>query len=395
MYRILLAAVLSLLAVVVNCSADAESLHLNQEEQSWLQEHRTIRMSGPQALPPFQYLDSDGSFVGMASDYMEAIAELAGFQVEVVSGIPWTEILDKIEHREIDVLSCAASTPEREGYLLFTSPHITFPLIIVSKKDSPFISGIESLHGKRVAFVKNTITRQMLEGKHIDFVPHVVATPLDALREVSLGHADVTIENLAVATYLIERNGLVNLKIAAPTSLEKYALSIAVRKDWPEMASIINKGLAALPPEKKDAIKQRWIMAMRYEHGISSWDVTKWGGLIGAICLGGILLFYLWNRQLAKEIDERKRAEQAKEELIEELRKALDEVKTLRGILPICSNCMKIRDDKGYWTQLEEYIGQHSEADFSHGICPDCLEKLYGQEKWFANAKDQLSVHRG
>lgn len=61
----------------------------------------------------------------------------------------------------------------------------------------------------------------------------------------------------------------------------------------------------------------------------------------------------------------------------EELHKALNEVKTLQGILPICSNCKKVRDDKGYWNQIEGYIQKHSDAQFSHGICPECTEKLY------------------
>ena len=59
------------------------------------------------------------------------------------------------------------------------------------------------------------------------------------------------------------------------------------------------------------------------------------------------------------------------------LREALDEIKILRGILPICSSCKKIRDDKGYWKQIELYIRDHSEAEFSHGICPDCVKILY------------------
>jgi hypothetical protein len=61
-----------------------------------------------------------------------------------------------------------------------------------------------------------------------------------------------------------------------------------------------------------------------------------------------------------------------------ELQKALASIKILQGLLPICASCKKIRDDKGYWKQLEVYIRDHSEADFSHGICPECVEKLYG-----------------
>ncbi|MBA7550812.1 hypothetical protein ES705_43337 [subsurface metagenome] len=60
-----------------------------------------------------------------------------------------------------------------------------------------------------------------------------------------------------------------------------------------------------------------------------------------------------------------------------DLIKAKDHVKSLTGLLPICSSCKKIRDDEGYWHQVEGYIKKHSEAEFSHGICPDCMKKLY------------------
>src|SRR5512139_2855608 len=80
---------------------------------------------------------------------------------------------------------------------------------------------------------------------------------------------------------------------------------------------------------------------------------------------------------------ERKIQEQAREkdELIARLQDALDNIKRLSGLLPICSSCKKIRDDKGYWNQIEKYIAEHSEAEFSHGICPECVKKLYPQYK--------------
>ncbi|MEN8258014.1 MAG: PAS domain-containing protein [Thermodesulfobacteriota bacterium] len=78
-----------------------------------------------------------------------------------------------------------------------------------------------------------------------------------------------------------------------------------------------------------------------------------------------------------QDVTEKIEAEKKREELILELQEALDKVKTLSGFLPICSSCKKIRDDKGYWNQVDEYIQQHSQAEFSHGICPDCMRKLY------------------
>ena len=85
----------------------------------------------------------------------------------------------------------------------------------------------------------------------------------------------------------------------------------------------------------------------------------------------------LANIALQKEIDERKRIEKEREKLISELQMAMAEVKKLSGFLPICSSCKKIRDDEGYWNQIESYIRDHSEAEFSHGICPECVKKLY------------------
>ncbi len=76
-------------------------------------------------------------------------------------------------------------------------------------------------------------------------------------------------------------------------------------------------------------------------------------------------------------IAERKQAEEERERLIKELQEAMANIKTLRGFLPICAHCKNIRDDKGYWLSVEEYVRVHAEVDFSHGICPRCLEKHF------------------
>lgn len=78
-------------------------------------------------------------------------------------------------------------------------------------------------------------------------------------------------------------------------------------------------------------------------------------------------------------VESRQRAAAERERLIGELQQALGEVKALRGILPICSSCKKVRSDQGSWQQIESYIREHSEAEFSHGICPECAKRLYPQ----------------
>ncbi len=78
----------------------------------------------------------------------------------------------------------------------------------------------------------------------------------------------------------------------------------------------------------------------------------------------------------ARDITGPKKAEQEREKLIQELQKTLQEVKTLSGLLPICAWCKKFRDDEGYWKSVEEYLGEHTGAEFTHGICPECSAKF-------------------
>lgn len=85
------------------------------------------------------------------------------------------------------------------------------------------------------------------------------------------------------------------------------------------------------------------------------------------------------NALLAQEIEERTELEQEREGLIVQLQEALAQVKTLSGFLPICASCKNIRDDSGYWKQIESYLSVHADVTFSHGICPDCAQKLYGE----------------
>ena len=96
-----------------------------------------------------------------------------------------------------------------------------------------------------------------------------------------------------------------------------------------------------------------------------------------ALWLVGMTGLIFGARNLRAHLLARQRAEAERERLIAELQGALASVKTLRGLIPICASCKKIRDDQGYWLQLETYLARHSDAEFSHSLCLDCMRKLY------------------
>jgi len=114
---------------------------------------------------------------------------------------------------------------------------------------------------------------------------------------------------------------------------------------------------------------------LKWEYDVSIQIINSAAFAIVAIGLSRVLFYYQ-----IRDFKSRKTIEGKNEELQarnEELNAAASNIKTLKGLLPICSHCKKIRDDKGYWNQIEEYIRTHSEAEFSHGICQECLKKYY------------------
>jgi len=118
--------------------------------------------------------------------------------------------------------------------------------------------------------------------------------------------------------------------------------------------------------------EERSLLEKRRADAQRSGNMTQW---IIILAIGsGVLLAVLATLAIHRDLAARQRAEQDRETIIEQLRDALATVKTLSGLLPICAWCKNIRDDKGYWKELEEYIKDHSEVDFTHGICPECLE---------------------
>ncbi len=118
----------------------------------------------------------------------------------------------------------------------------------------------------------------------------------------------------------------------------------------------------------------------------------------GLYMVGVYIFAYIYLKELYEEREVAARKLQKANDTLEqkvkkrtaELETKLGQIKVLNGLLPICASCKKIRDDKGYWTQIEAYITRHSEAQFSHGICGECAEKLYGDEDWYQKNENKV-----
>ncbi len=148
-----------------------------------------------------------------------------------------------------------------------------------------------------------------------------------------------------------------------------------------DIKELSGKHYSVLFPAKSEFLQEDRLETIKIHDAVIEYhDVLR---ADGSLCPMDITITVIdWNMEKAilvslRNSEERKRVEEEKEKLLHELEEALKNIKILRGLLPICSSCKKIRDDRGYWLQLEEYIQSHSDAEFTHSICPDCKKKLY------------------
>jgi len=272
---------------------------LTAAEENWLKEHKSIRVGVGIAFPPFQYLAEDGTFQGMASDYIRILNERLDLHLEVVPNLIWPQVIERAKERKIDVLACVSPTPEREAYMSFSKPYLSFPIVIITRKNAPFIGSLEDLHGKKVAIVRELFPHEAMKQDHPTIIPYIASSTLEALESVSLGKSDAYIGNLVAASWLIQKHGLANLKVAAPTTYNNVGLCFAVRKDWHQLLGVINKGLDSITQEEHDAIRQKW-MPVRFEHGIDTAYLRTLAIEIGAVLFVIFCLIFLWNAQIRR-----------------------------------------------------------------------------------------------
>ena len=284
---------------------ESRALRLTPDEKSWLAEHRTIRLGVDPQYPPFEFIDETGAYSGMASDYVQLVSERLGITMEVVPDLTWEDVIAGVNAGTVDVLPAAARTPKRDPFMNFSRPHMAFPVVIVTRDDYPFIAGLDDLNGHKVALMRGYAVEGRIEAEHSRIIIHRVDTPLQALQAVVLGEVDATVMNLAVGTHVIRSHNFANLKIAAPADIELPGLSFGVRKDWPELVTIINKALATVTTEEESAIRNKWA-SVTYQTGIDMVLALQVGGVVAII----VIVVVVWNRRLGREVAERKRAEE-------------------------------------------------------------------------------------
>ncbi|WP_170830403.1 transporter substrate-binding domain-containing protein [Maridesulfovibrio ferrireducens] len=292
---------------------------LTKEQWAWLKSHPQIKLGIDPQSAPFEFLDENGKMQGIASEYIAFIQDKLKVDMTPVDGLNWNEVLQYAKEGRLDILPSIARTPAREKFLLFTEPYIEFPIVIFSSKEAPLISKLDDIVHGRIAVVEGYAAHEYITSDHPDFELVLFPTVPEAITALTLGKVDWFINDLATSSYVIEQKGITNLKVAAATEYV-MPLSMAVRKDCPELLEIVNKALSVLSDEEAEEIKGKWL-ALKFEHGLDMYTVMTWALPItgGGLLIIGLIVF--WNRKLGSEISERKKAQSELAETLSSLDK--------------------------------------------------------------------------
>lgn len=363
-----------------------DTINLTEDEKEWISDHPVIRVANELDWPPFDFNES-GVPKGLSIDHITLLAQKLGLRIEFVHGYAWTELVELFKERKIDVMPVLYKNDGRKLFTLYSEPYHRGKLAIFINKDSKLEQlnlvhknvGMETSHGS-IPLVKKMI-------------PGIIITEIDyktdLVRKLATKELDAIIGNPFVFYHHAKESQINNIQLSNYIKMSEEeqrnnSFHIGIRKDWPTLHNILQKAMQDVSDQEMAEIEKKWT-------DITIVKKTNWRLISQISCaILSLVLFLLWHNRKLKNIvaaktDELnilnenleakvKKRTQELTELNTQLNQSLEEIKTLRGIIPICSYCKKIRDDEGSWKQLEAYLHSHSHAEFSHGACPECYK---------------------
>lgn len=291
---------------------------LTPEERAWLAAHPAVTAGVDPDFYPVEMVDSQGRYTGIGPDYLRVVTKLTGLTFHVDPPSNWADTASRAAAGQVDVYTAAAETDHRAEYMAFTPTYITLPGIIVIRRNhkrtsfpEDAVRNLADLAGKRVAVVNRYSWHDFLDERHPEIIAVPVANTLEGLQQVAFGEVDAMMDYQFNITEKINASGIRNLRVASVIEAP-YGHAFGVRRDWPELLSILSKALQQITPEERRIISAKWLQP--YEEKTFS-KQNVWLMLFAAEVLFAVFSFVLyWNFSLKRQVA--RRTVQLKQELV-------------------------------------------------------------------------------
>jgi PAS domain S-box-containing protein len=235
------------------------ALNLTDEEIAWIEQHPVVRTAGEMDWAPFDFVNEDGAYDGIAKDYLDLISSRTGLKFEMVTGPAWSALLELFDAKKIDLLPCIYFSEARENKMRFTHrPYYTLRQYYFIRDDRPDINRIEDLYGKKLAVIAGYKVIDVIRAEYPEVTLVEVNNIADGIGALLSGEADAFIESLAPASYAIQQQFIQGIK---PSGIAKFApakLYMSTQLDNPMLGSILQKALDNIDPAQRTGILRRW-----------------------------------------------------------------------------------------------------------------------------------------
>ena len=281
----------------------AQEAIISEDERNWLLSHKDELVFAPDpSYAPFEFFDAgSGSTRGLAHEYIDAVEKKLDIKFKTVKAGSFNEILEMAKEKKVAIVNAATMTPKRSEYLLFTDPVLEIKNVILVRRNISGELGLDGLKGKKISVVKGYAVTEYLQKNYPSYSYDMVDTDLNALLNAAYGLSDAAIVDIATSSYMSEKEGITNLRVAGDTGYP-IKLAIGSRRDLPELNGILNKALKSISETERNQIYQRWI---HIEETNLFKNKTFWT-VISALIIFFVLstcFILFWNRQLKNQVD--------------------------------------------------------------------------------------------
>ncbi|QIR15391.1 ATP-binding protein [Shewanella aestuarii] len=359
---------------------------LTKEELTFIRNNPVVNLGVDQDMAPIAFISDSGEHRGLIADFIAEIKPLVPIEFKVSTAATWHELLKSFRDKKLHMLTPVTDHYARDEEMLFTQALAHFSPVLITRNEVNDIIGLESLVGKKVAVIAEDITELQLKLDHPELIVVAYSNLENVLKAVNHKEVFAAFVHSPLAVKMLEAFGQQDLQIV-DLSDYRFGMALGIRKDLPELQSILNKAFEQISSRKKQGIKDRWINA-KFDFGIKKQRVINWAINLAIILLVIFSVFGFWNRRLNQEIEQRKLTEEqlnlsrAKFQSLFDVSIEACMLSNMNGVILDCNQSLL---DLMLYTDKNDLIGEPLthfyaiESSDAHAILIGRLEKVLQQ----------------
>ena len=286
----------ALLLLLAAPSLLAAGLTLSAEQQAWLRQHPQIVWAAENDYQPFIYLDAQQQPRGLSHDLLMLLQQRLNLPLQRAPAAPLDQLLSEVRAGRIDLLTSLRPTAERSEYLAFTAPYVQVPTVLMLRRDQRSTLTLNQLQGQKVAVGQGYAVEAFVRQHFPEVDWQALPGDREGIQALLNRQVEAVVLDLGSASYLLQQFNAKALQIGTRIGFD-YPLSLAYRKDWPELGSILDTGLRALSLQEREALLTPWLQPLASPPNAPGGQLLKAAALLMLLIATTLLGWHAWRQR--------------------------------------------------------------------------------------------------